>query len=277
MTQLRGRVGGAIAIDGKTLRNSYDSATKPLHLVSAFATENSLVLGQVKTIGKGGELAGIQQLLDILDLRGAVITIDAGGCYKVITEKIVEKKADYVICLKGNQGKLHDEAENFFAQVIAVDPEESGCAYWKTAETTRGRLDTREIWASGDIEWLPQKQEWAGLKSLVCVRRTTTEKGVVKQQTRYFISSLLADAEHQGQIIRGHWGIENRLHWQLDVTYREDASRVRKGNGAENLSVLRRATMNILRSDTSAKVSLKRRRFRASLKREYLCRLIGAN
>jgi predicted transposase YbfD/YdcC len=276
-TQLRGKIGRAIAIDGKTLRNAYDSATKPLHLVSAFATENALVLGQVKTIGKGGELAGIQQLLEILDLRGAVITIDAGGCHKVVTKKIIEKKGDYIICLKGNQGKLHDEAENFFAQVIVVDPEESGCVYWKAEETTRGRMDTREVWTSADIEWLPQKQDWAGLKSLVCVRRTTTERGVVKQQTRYFISSLLADAEHQGQIIRGHWSIENRLHWQLDVTYREDLSRVRKGNGAENLSVLRRATMNILRSDESSKVSLKRRRFRASLKREYLCQLLGVN
>lgn len=273
-TQLRGKIGGAIAIDGKTLRNACDSTTRPLHLVSAFAAENALVLGQVKTAGKGGELAGIQQLIEILDLRGAVVTIDAGGCHKVITEQIVEKKGDYVICLKGNQGKLYDEAENFFSQALIVNPEESGCVYWKTEETGRGRLDTREVWTTGDIEWLPYRQDWVGLNSLVCVRRTTVEKGVIKQQTRYFISSLSADAEHQGQIIRGHWGIENRLHWQLDVTYREDLSRVRKGNGAENLSVLRRATMNILRSDTSSKVSLKRRRLRASLKREYLYQLM---
>ena len=272
---LKGKLGGTIAIDGKTLCNSRDSTASPIHLVSAFATEQSLVLGQVKVPNKGGELAGIQQLLDLLDLRGAVVTIDAGGCHKVVMEKIIEKKGDYVVCLKGNQGKLHDEAENFFSQAIALTPEESECAYWKTEETTRGRIETREVWASDNIEWLPQKDEWTGLRSLVCVRRTTLEKGVAKQQTRYFISSLAAEAEHQGRIIRGHWGVENRLHWQLDVTYREDYSRVRKDNGAENLSVLRRATLNILRSDESTKISLKRRRLRASMRRDYLYQLMG--
>jgi len=244
-------------------------------LVSAFATEHSLVLGQVKTAGKGGELAGMQQLLDILDLHGAVITIDAGGCHKVIMKKIIEKKGDYVVCLKGNQGKLHDEAENYFLQAMVMTPEESGCAYWKTEETAHGRIETREVWASDDIDWLPQKDDWTGLRSLVCVKRTTLEKGNTKQQTRYFISSLEAEAKHQGKIIRGHWGIENRVHWQLDVTFREDYSRVRKDNGAENLSVLRRSTINILRSDEGSKLSLKRRRLRASMNRDYLCKLMG--
>jgi len=272
---LRGRLKGTIAIDGKTLCNSCDDGKNPLHLVSAFATEHSLVLGQVKTVGKGGELAGMQQLLDILDLQGSVITIDAGGCHKVIMEKIIEKKGDYVVCLKGNQGKLHDEAGNYFLQAMAMAPEESGCAYWKTEETAHGRIETREIWASDDIDWLPQKGDWAGLHSLVCVKRTTLEKGITKQQIRYFISSLQAEAEHQGKIIRGHWGIENRVHWQLDVTFREDYSRVRKDHGAENLSVLRRSTINILRNDEGSKISLKRRRLRASMNRDYLCKLMG--
>jgi predicted transposase YbfD/YdcC len=272
---LREKLGGTIAIDGKTLCNSRDSTASPIHLVSAFATEQSLILGQVKVPNKGGELSGIQQLLDILDLQGAVVTIDAGGCHKIVMQKIVEKKGDYVVCLKGNQGKLHDEVENFFSQVIPITPEESDCEYWKTEETLRGRIETREVWTTNDIEWLPQRDDWMKLRSLVCVRRTTIEKGVTKQQTRYFISSLKAEAEHQGRIIRGHWGIENRLHWQLDVTYREDYSRVRKDNGAENLSVLRRATLNILRSDKDTKISLKRRRLRASMKRNYLYQLMG--
>src|SRR6187431_1688045 len=272
---LRGKISHQIAIDGKTLCGSRDAAQKPLHLVSAFATENALVLGQVKTAGKGGELAGIQQLLEILDLRGAVVTIDAGGCHRVVTGQIVEKKGDYVICLKGNQSKLHDEVENYFTQAIELSPEESGCAYWKTEETGHGRAETREVWASDDLEWLPQKDAWAGLKSVVCVKRTILEQGISKQQTRYFIASLLSEAQNLGGIIRGHWGIENRLHWQLDITYREDYSRVRKGNGAENLAVLRRATMNILRSDQASKISFKRRRLRASLKRDYLCELMG--
>lgn len=271
---LKGRMQRSIAIDGKTLCNSHDGSTSPLHLVSAYATESSLVLGQVRTTGKGGELAGIQQLLELMDIRGAVITIDAAGCHKVVTQKIVDRKGDYLICLKGNQEKLHDEVENYFSQVLDAAPEESGCGYWKTEETARGRIETREVWTTGDLDWLPQRLDWANLHSLVCVRRTSIKGEAKVQQTRYFISSLSPEAEHQGRIIRGHWGIENGLHWQLDVTYREDLARVRKGHGAENLSVLRRATMNILRRDTSSKKSLKRRRLQAGMNRQYLFQLM---
>ena len=272
---LRGKLGRTIAIDGKTLCNARNKDTPPLYLISAFATESSLVIGQLKTAGKGGELAGIQQLLEILDIKGAVVTIDAAGCHKVVAEKVINKRGDYLLCLKRNQGKLHDEVENFFGQAMEVEPVESGCHYWKTEGRDKGRSETREVWANDQIEWLPQKREWAGLRSIVCVKRTTIEKGVTKQQTRYFVSSLPSDAENQGRIIRGHWGIENCLHWQLDVTYREDLSRVRSGNGAENLSVLRRATMNILRSDVGNKASLKRRRLKASWNRGYLLQLMG--
>lgn len=163
-------MGKCIAIDGKTLRGSKDKDQSALHLVSAFATESSLVLGQIKTNGKGGELVGIQQLLEILDLKGAVITIDAGGCHKVVTQKIIEKKGDYILCVKGNQQKLHDELENFITQEIAIEPEESGCSYWNVIENAKGRRDKREVWTSGDLDWLPQLKDWSGLKSIIAVR-----------------------------------------------------------------------------------------------------------
>lgn len=271
---LKGIMGKCIAIDGKTLRGSKDKDQSALHLVSAFATESSLVLGQIKTNGKGGELAGIQQLLEILDLKGAVITIDAGGCHKVVTQKIIEKKGDYILCVKGNQQKLHDELENFFTQAIAIEPEESGCGYWNIIENAKGRRDKREVWTSGDLDWLPQLKDWSGLKSIIAVRRTTLNGAKESVETRFFISSLQPEAEHQGKIIRGHWGIENCLHWQLDVTFREDLSRVRKDNGAENLSVLRRSTLNILKNDKVSKKSLKRRRLQASWDVDYLRQLM---
>jgi len=233
-----------------------------------------LVLGQLKTNGKGGELAGIQQLLEILDLKGAVITIDAGGCHKVVTQKIIEKKGDYILCVKGNQQKLHNELENFFMQAIVVEPVESGCGYWSIEENAKGRKEKREVWTSGELDWLPQVNDWAGLQSIIAARRRTLKGDKETIETRFFISSLPPEAEHQGNIIRGHWGIEKGLHWQLDVTFREDLSRVRKGNGAENLSVLRRSTLNILKSDKSSKKSLKRRRLQASWDVDYLSKLM---
>lgn len=166
MQILQGVFGKRIAIDGKTLCNSKDGEERALHLVSAFATESSLVLGQLKTNGKGGELAGIQKLLEILDLKGAVITIDAGGCHKITAQNIIAKQGDYVLCVKGNQQSLHDELENFFLQAMLVDPTESGCGYWSTEERTKGRVEKREVWTCGDLEWLPQLKDWAGFGSL---------------------------------------------------------------------------------------------------------------
>lgn len=267
--------GGVIAIDGKTLCNSGSYETDPIHIVSAFAAENSLILGQLKCSGKGKEIETIQMLLNILDIKGATITIDAAGCQKVIVEQIREKKGDYLIALKGNQGLLHDEVTNFFEQAIVVKPEEADCDYWCSEEKTRGRQEKREVWTTGNIAWIPQLKDWRDLQSIVCVRLTKTEKGKTTCENRYYISSLLPNAEKQGRGIRSHWGIENKVHWHLDVSYNEDKSRVRAGNGAENLSVLRRATLNILKSDTQTKASIKNKRLKASRKKEYLLDLMG--
>lgn len=266
---------GVIAIDGKTLCNSGDTQLDPIHIVSAFATENSLLLGQQKCSGKGKELQAIQQLLEILDIKGAIITIDAAGCHKVITSQIRKKNGDYLIALKGNQETLHSEITNFFNQACKVTPEEADCDYWSSEEKTRGRFEKREVWACENLEWLPQKPMWCDLRSIACIRKTRTEKNKVTEETRYYISSLPANAEKQGKAVRSHWKIENQLHWQLDVSYREDLSRVRTGNGAENLSVLRRATLNLLKKDESTKASIKNKRLKAGRKSEYLLGLIG--
>jgi predicted transposase YbfD/YdcC len=268
-------IGGVIAIDGKTLCNSGDDTQDPIHMVSAFAAENGLVLGQLKCKNKGQELETIQRLLEILDIKNAVITIDAAGCHKVIVNHIRDKEADYLIALKGNQRKLYDEAINFFDQALPIAPEETNCDYWRYEEKSRGRHEIREIWATEDLDWLDQKDDWRDLRSILCVRLTKTMRSKQTQETRYYISSLKADAERLGQAVRSHWSVENNLHWQLDVTYREDLSRVRKGNGAENLSVVRRSTLNLLKEDKVAKVGMKNRRLKAGWDREYLLSLIG--
>jgi predicted transposase YbfD/YdcC len=268
-------IGEVIAIDGKTLCNSGDDTLDPIHMVSAFAAENSLVLGQLKCKNKGQELETIQRLLEILDIKGAIITIDAAGCHKVIVNRIREKEGDYLIALKGNQGNLHDEAINFFEQALLTAPEEADCDYWRYEERSRGRHEIREIWATEGLDWLDQKDDWKDLRSIVCVRLTKAVRNKQTQETRYYISSLKADAERLGRTVRSHWSIENNLHWQLDVTYREDLSRVRKGNGAENLSVVRRSTLNLLKEDKVTKVGMKNRRLKAGWDREYLLGLIG--
>lgn len=267
-------VHGVVAIDGKTLRGSGGKTDDPIHMVSAFSAENKLVLGQLKTAGKGKELEGFHLILDLLDLKGTTVTIDAAGCQKSIAKQIKKKGADYVLALKENQGNFHGEVSNYFAQAMVLEPEESCSDYWCSEERTRGRTDKREVWACDSLYWLPQQEDWTGLRSIVCLKSTrSTSKGSTTQ-LRYYISSHEANAEHLGRAIRSHWSIENELHWHLDVTFGEDKSHVHKDHGAENLSVLRRATLNILRSDKKSKQSLKRRRKKASWDQSYLLSLL---
>jgi predicted transposase YbfD/YdcC len=266
--------GSSIAIDGKTLCGSGNKAIDPIHMVSAFASEQSLVLGHLKCSGKGKELETIQSLLAILNIKGTVVTIDAAGCHKIVVEQICSQGGDYVIALKGNQGDLHAEGHNFFKQAQDVTPEEAGCDYWRSEERTRGRSEIREVWATEKLDWLPQYQIWKKLRSLICVKVQKKSQERNSCEIRYFISSLPANAERLAKEVRNHWSIENKLHWQLDVNFREDLSRVRKGNGAENLSIVRRSTLNLLQKDKTSKVSLRKRRFIASCRKDYLLALI---
>ena len=263
MCMVTEKVQGVIAVDGKTICNSGDAFTgaKATHIVTAFAAENDIILGQLRTAEKSNEITAIPELLKTLALKGCIVTIDAMGCQTAIAERIQAQKGDYVLGLKGNQGRLHAEAVNFFDQVIDAGAKEAGCSYAKTIEKDHGRIEEREVWVTTDLEWLNDIEAWAGLRSLICVRSTRHEKGKTTVEKRYYISSLSAQAERIGQIIRLHWGIEAKLHWHLDVTFNEDKSKIRAGHGAENFSLLKRCVLNLIKADTTEKasVSLKRR------------------
>lgn len=278
---LVGKVQGIIAIDGKTLRGSGEIASDidAIHMVSAFATQNEIILGQLKTAGKGKELEGIKLILQLLDLEGTTVSIDAGGCHKEVAELIRSKKADYILGLKGNQGTLLAEVGNFFDQALLMAEDEWAkecrCDYFASEEKSRNRREKREVWATNDLEWLPQRTDWKDLKSIVCVRSTRVVNSQSTTELRFYISSVAANAELLGKGIRSHWGIENKVHHVLDVTYNEDKCRVRKDNGAENFSTMRRATQNLARLESSKKLSMNKKRTLASLNPEYRLKLLG--
>ncbi len=271
------KIQGVIAIDGKTICNSNDtwSGKKASHIVTAFAAENDIVLGQLKTAEKSNEITAIPELLNTLKLKGCVVTIDAMGCQTAITKEIREGGGDYVVGLKGNQGTLHAEAVNFFEQAIDAGAEESGCDFFKTIEKGHGRIEEREIWVTSDLSWLENVDEWKGLESLICVKSAREEKGKITTEKRYYISSLKARAVRIGEIIRLHWGIENKLHWHLDVTFNEDKSKIRAGHGAENFSLLKRCVLNLVKADKDNKDSISTRRRVASWDPAYRLRLLG--
>lgn len=278
---LVGKVQGLIAIDGKTLRGSGEETSDldAIHMVSAFATENAIILGQLKTAGKGKELDGIRIILQLLDLEGSMISIDAGGCHKDVAELIREKKADYLLGLKGNQGTLFTEVSQFFDQVLLMTEDEwlndCNCDYFVSHEKSRNRWETREVWATSDLEWLPQKGNWKDLKSIVCVRSKREINKQISTELRFYISSAEPNAEALGKGIRSHWGIENKVHHVLDVTFGEDRCRVRKDHGPENFSIMRRATQNLVRLEDTKKLSMNKKRTLAALNPDYRLKLLG--
>jgi predicted transposase YbfD/YdcC len=278
VSAIAGRVQGVIAIDGKTLCNSGDTFrdTKPIHLVNAFAVENQLILGQLATEAKSNEITAIPELLKLLTIEGATITIDAMGCQKEIVQHIKSQGGEYVIALKGNQGNLHAEIENFFQQAKEVMPIESGCDFAQSVEKNRGRVEERQIWASS-LDWLDEEmmKDWVGIKSAVCIRSNRTHKGKATTEYRYYISSLEPVAEQHANITRSHWGVENNVHWQLDVTFGEDQSKTRAGYGAENFSLMRKAGLNLLKADTSIKAGIENKRKLAGWNPDYLLKILG--
>jgi predicted transposase YbfD/YdcC len=274
---IAGAIKGVIAIDGKTLRGSNDLTRdgKAVHIVSAFAAENCLILGQLATDMKSNEITAIPLLLRMLDIRGATVTIDAAGCQKEIAKEIRSLGADYILALKGNQGNLNAEAANFFDQALQVTPKEAGCDYSESVEKNRGRLEKREIWITQELDWLPQREDWVDLNALICIKSTRKIKDKETVEMRYYIASGKTNAQGYGSGIRAHWGIENKVHWQLDVSYGEDKSTVRKDNGPENLSVLKRCTMNLLKADTETKAGIKNKRAKAGWSKEYMMSLLN--
>lgn len=272
------KIEGVIAIDGKTLCNSGDEfdKTNPLHIVHAFATENHLLLGQMATDAKSNEITAIPELLKLLSIKNNVITIDAMGCQTDITQQIQEQDGDYTIALKGNQGTLHAEAVNFFQQAMEVTPAEADCDFVRTIEKNRGRIEEREVWACS-LDWLDieQLERWAGLKSLTCIKSTRTRKGKTTVEYRYYMSSLAANAQRLAEIVRAHWGVENKLHWHLDVTFGEDLCKVRKDHAAENFSLAKKMALNLLKADTTEKLGVPNKRKLAGWSPEYLLKILG--
>ena len=272
--------GKVVAVDGKTLRRSFDRASDKgaIHMVSAWASDNDLVLAQLKTDEKSNEITAIPNLLDMLSLQGAVVTIDSMGCQKKIANKVVEKKADYVLALKDNQPKLNASVQAYFREAMSAGFERTRFDYFEETGKGHGRSETRRVWSTPDVTWMDeaQRKDWPDLRSLILVEAERTLNGVAEREYRYYISSLLGDnAKTAAKAVRAHWGIENKLHWVLDVAFQEDLCRVRKKNGPQNLAMLRHVALNLLRTEKTAKVGVKNKRLSAGWDESYLAKVIG--
>ena len=271
--------GEVVVIDGKTVRRSHGrhAGKRALHLVSAWASANTLTLGQVQTEEKSNEITAIPRLLEMLELKGCIVTIDAMGCQKEIAQGILEREADYVLAVKQNQGALYEDLKDLFEEAEATDFEGVPYDYATTLNKNHGRLERRECWVISDpdcLAYLSTGKEWPGLRSVVkVVGRREAETGITVQP-RYFISSLDASAEQLLAAVRAHWTIENSLHWSLDVTFREDQCRVRKDYGPQNFATLRNISHNMLKRETSLKVGIQGKRLQAGWREDYLLKVL---
>ena len=267
--------GDNIALDGKAIRRALNEGDKLTYIISAWASDHGLIVSQAKVDDKSNEITAIPALLESLEISGCVITIDAMGTQKDIAEKIIEKKADYVLALKGNQGNMNKEVREYFQTIPADVKGDDHLDYYETLDKGHGRIEKRCYWQSDNIKWFEDKKEWKGLNSFLMVKSTRTIAGRNTVEYRYFISSMGLNAEKAAKAIRNHWGIENQVHWCLDVTFDEDQSRSRSGHAAQNLALLRRIALNLLKADTSKDLSMRRKRHYAALEPEYLKRLLG--
>jgi predicted transposase YbfD/YdcC len=270
-----------VAIDGKTVRRSGSKTSKkkkdpkgPIHIVSAFAARQRLVLGQVKVGEKSNEIVAIPKLLRMLAIEGAVVTIDAMGCQRDIAQTIIDKKADYILALKGNQGTLKDDVKLFVDEQKAVDFNDAKVSRDKTVDGDHGRIETREVTVVHDVEWLRERHDWPGLKSVVVVESTREVAGKIDREMRLYITSLVLLANQIGPMVRGHWMIENGLHWVLDMIFRDDECRVRTDNAPANFAIIKHIAYNLMRR-ASTKDSMRLRRKVAAWDDEFLASLIA--
>jgi len=276
MTSVCGALQGLeVNIDGKTLRRSKSPGGKAIHLVSAYANGLGLTLGQVKTAEKSNEITAIPELLDALLLKGCTVTIDAVGCQTAIVAKIIEKECDYVLPVKNNQPTLAQAIEGFFNGAQQKQWEGVPHTFAEWVEKDHGRIETRRCWVADDLGCLGKDHKWKQASTLSMVEAIREINGVASTERRYYISSLQADAERMGTVVRGHWGVENGLHWCLDVAYGEDQARMREGNSAENFSILRRITLNLLKPDKTVKVGIKNKRLKAGWDDAYRAKILG--
>jgi predicted transposase YbfD/YdcC len=275
-----------VAMDGKALRRALTDSKNPRYIVSAWAEDNGLVLGQLKVDEKTNEITAVPQLLRTLELSGCIVTLDAMGCQKNIAKEIKEADADYVLALKGNQGTVHHEVKAFLDQTVAEAQAQSSAGLStsiaaarlvskKIVEKDHGRLETREYFQSAELGWFADKNQWEGLQSVGMVQATREINGQISTERRYYLSSLPLDIERFARAVRGHWGIENKLHWVMDVRFGEDQSRARNGHAAENLATLRRLALNLLKTDKTKKRGIRGKQNNASWDHAYLLRLLG--
>jgi predicted transposase YbfD/YdcC len=265
-----------VAIDGKTLRGSGAAKLRPLHLVSAWATGQSLSLGQIAVDVKSNEITAIPALLELLDLGGALVTIDAMGCQKAIAQKIIDRGGDYLLTVKDNQEHLLEDIERVVAQAFDTDFDGLEHDAYETRERGHGRDEYRCYTVIHSIAGLRHAAEWTNLTTIGMCYSERTVAGVTSEEARYFIGSRKANAKTYGTALRDHWRIENTLHWQLDVTFAEDRNRVTKRNAAENLALLRRQSLPLLKAHP-AKLSIAKKRFAAALDTEFLEEILQAN
>ena len=266
-----------IAIDGKTSRRSYQKkgAREPIHIVSAFAARQRLVLGQVKVAEKSNEIVAIPKLLDMLVIEGAIVTIDAMGCQREIAQKIIDKKADYVLALKGNQGTLRQDVELFANEQKANDFKDTTVSRHETVDADHGRIETRRTTVIHDIDWLQERHRWPGLKAVVMVESERETSSRTETETRYYITSLTDPAEKLAAVIRQHWAIENSLHWVMDMVFRDDECRISTGHAPANFTTVKHVAHNLMRR-APAKDSMRLKRKVAAWDDDFLVSLISA-
>ena len=270
--------GQVLAIDGKTLRRTQDhSAGKgAVHMVNVWATANGLALGQAKVDAKSNEITAIPLLLQMLDVSGCIVTLDAMGCQKEIAQQIVASGADYILAVKENQGRLHADIQDLFAGAEAFAFEAVPYTAWQATTKGHGRIETRQCWTIADpgaLAYIRDVQAWPHLASVAKITAQRRSGTATSVETRYFISTLPGDAQQMAQAVRSHWAIENSLHWVLDIAFREDESRVRKDHGPQNLAILRQITLNLLKQNTE-KASIKSKRLLAGWREDFLLQIL---
>jgi predicted transposase YbfD/YdcC len=272
-----------VALDGKALRRAFHGDQSVKYVISAWAEDNGLVLGQLKVSDKSNEITALPELLRVLELSGCIVTVDAMGTQKKIAKEIIEADADYVLALKGNHETVQAEVKSFLEQTVAEkaaqpvrpSPAAVHLAVLETVEKDHGRIETRRYYQSAELDWFADRAKWEGLRSVgmvEAVREIGTRRTV---ERRYYLSSLPLGVETFSRAVRGHWGVENKLHWVLDVCFREDQSRARAGYAAENLATLRRLALNLLKREKTKKRGIKGKQLNASWDHAYLLRLLG--
>ena len=269
--------GQVVAIDGKQARGSSDrgAGKAAINTVSAWASDNQLILGQVQTEEKSNEITAVPELLQMLELRGCIVTLDAMGCQREIAEQIINKEADYVLSVKGNQSNLEADIRDYFDWALQDKFKQTVYSQYTETNGDHGRLEVRRYYTTRDIEWLRNKAAWKGVQSIAMVER---EREILGEETTlersYYLSSLAAEAKVIGKAIRRHWTVENSLHWVLDVGFGEDRSRIRKGNAPQNLATLRHIALNLLKQEKSLKVGMKSKRLKAGWDEAYLLKVL---